>query len=176
MSKTVTGKQALANLINKANGTGYTADTLVHEAPAAFTAAEREQNTKINVWHASKPNDKVEVYYSRLDVEEQYAGLEGGYEVATLAGLLSLINAELDLAVGLEVSDLEPIAEFPTSGTVELIVADTSLNFTGAIEVELGGAAPQARFSAPVTPPPADPEPTTPPADGEGEGDEEEQV
>lgn len=168
MSTTVTGKQALANLINKANGTGYTADTLVHEAPAAFSAAERDQNTKINVWHVAKPNDKVEVYYSRLDAEEQYADLAGGYEVTTLAGLLSLINAELELAVGLEVSDLEPIADFPTTGTVELIVADTSLNFTGAIEVTLAGGAPQQRVA-----PQSTPTPPAAPAEEEEEADQE---
>ncbi|MDH2154213.1 hypothetical protein [Stenotrophomonas sp. GD03657] len=153
MSLPYSGKAGLANLINKSNGTGYTADTVGHEAPVAH-AGPNGENTKVLVWHVQKPEDKTEVFFNRLDLADVVVDLEGGYTPDTLFDLLTAINAErkLDIAV----ADLEEISPFPESGDVVLTAAASSLGYKGTVTVTLGSArqqrvAPQS-FSAPSEP------------------------
>lgn len=158
MSLPYSGKAGLASLINKRNGTGYTADTVGNEAPTAHNGPNGE-NTKVLVWHTAKPDTKTDVYYDRLDLADVVVDLEGGYVPENLADLLTALNAErkLDLAV----ADLEEISPFPETGDVVLVAAASSLGFIGTVTVTLGAAqqrvAPQG-FSAPT------------PDAGEGEG------
>lgn len=153
MSRPYSGKAGLASLINKANGTGYTADTLGHEAPAAYTGPNGE-NTKVLVWHTSKPDKKEEVYYKRLDLADVLVDLEGGYESADLAALLTALNAERLLDITAD--DLEDVESVPDEGDVVLTAKATSLGYIGTATVTNGPAAGQRvapqSFSEPEPP------------------------
>ncbi len=168
MSLPYSGKAGLASLINKRNGTGYTADTVGNEAPAAH-AGPNGENTKVLVWHTGKPDVKKDVYYDRLDLADVVVDLEGGYTPDTLVDLLTAINAERKLDIAVE--DLEEISPFPETGDVVLKAAADSLGYIGTVTVTLGAAqqrtAPQS-FSAPPAP---EPEPTGDTPQGEGAGE-----
>lgn len=140
MSLDVSGKQGLANLINRANGTGYTTETLVHQLPAESTF-DPDRNTQIVVWHAGSPDVKTTVYYNRLDLAVQFAEIDSEYDVESLEELLEALNAQFEEGgVMLTEDDLEPIDEFPSSGTVTLVAAASSLSWIGEVEVSLDGS------------------------------------
>lgn len=153
MSLTKPSKQALAELINAANGTGYTANTLGHGAPAVYSAGGADRNTVIEVWHTAKPDIKYSVYFLRLDLAVQFADIEGIYEAATPQALLDALNEERGTALALD--DLVDFTIPQNGGSVTLTAAATSLGYIGSLTVDVDDGTPAQPASTPEEDPEA---------------------
>jgi hypothetical protein len=163
MSLNKPSKEALVDLINAKNGTGYTAATMGNDPPTVYTAGGDTHNTSVSIWHVRFPEDPYTVYYRRQPLGQQYGSGAGIYEAATPQALLDALNEEQGTALALD--DLGPFAIPAGGGVVNLTAAASSLGYIGSVSVEVDdGTPPQVQpQSVPASDPPVEEE--TPPAD-----------
>lgn len=133
--------EALAELINKANGVGYTAATLGHGDPEPYVEVDARRDTTLLVWHTSKPDRKFRVNYNRLPLPDLIPSGERTFPYVNtydhVSDLLPLINSTFELAL-----TVEDIVDDPISGAGSVIFKANakSLVLRGQVPLTLSGA------------------------------------